>query len=94
MEKVFCATSHTKSIGPAFSKANAGESLWRKFGEDVLDTILLDSNADDDEDDDDNTDGNSNRKRKKVPLWKRKPLRTHFVQIAITSMHQVSFSFS
>lgn len=65
--------------------------LWRKFGEDVLDTILLDASADDDEDDDDNTDGNSNRKRKKVPLWKRKPLRTHFVQISITSMHQVSF---
>ena len=62
--------------------------LWRKWGEDVLDT-LVDAD-DDDDDDDDNTDGNNNRRRKKVPLWKRKPLRTHFVQISITSMHQVS----
>lgn len=61
--------------------------LWRKWGEDVLDSIL-DPHGDDDEDDDDNTDGNNNRRRKKVPLWKRKPMRTHFVQIGVTSMHQ------
>jgi len=60
--------------------------LYRKIGEDVLDSIL-DPDVDDDEDDDDNAD---DKKRKKIPLWKRKPLRTHFVQIGITSMHQVS----
>ncbi|EED92378.1 anaphase promoting complex subunit 10, partial [Thalassiosira pseudonana CCMP1335] len=26
--------------------------------------------------------------RKHVPVWKRKPMRTHFVQLGITSMHQ------
>jgi anaphase-promoting complex subunit 10 len=61
--------------------------LWRKWGEDVLDSIL-DPDGDDDEEDDDNTDGNNNRRRTKVPLWKRKPMRTHFVQIGVTSMHQ------
>lgn len=59
--------------------------LWRKWGEDVLDSIL-DPDGDDD-DDEDNADGNS-RRRQKVPHWKRKPLRTHFVQIGVTSMHQ------
>ena len=62
--------------------------LWRKWGEDVLDSILDPDGDDDDEDDEDNTEGNNNRKRKKVPLWKRKPMRTHFVQIGVTSMHQ------
>mmetsp|Transcript_11420 Transcript_11420/g.17433 ORF Transcript_11420/g.17433 Transcript_11420/m.17433 type:complete len:339 (-) Transcript_11420:2378-3394(-) len=61
--------------------------LWRKWGEDVLDSIL-DPDGDDDEGDEDNADGHSNRRRQKVPHWKRKPLRTHFVQIGVTSMHQ------
>lgn len=58
--------------------------LWRKWGEDVLDSIL-----DPDLDDEDEEDNETNiRRRKKVPVWKRKPLRTHFVQIGVTSMHQ------
>lgn len=55
--------------------------LWRKLGEDVLDNILdPEGGAAEDE----IVDG----RRIKVPLWKRKPMRTHFVQICIQSMHQ------
>ena len=61
--------------------------LWNKWGEDVLDSIL-DPDGDNEEDEEDGTDGSNNRKKKKVPHWKRKPLRTHFVQIGVTSMHQ------
>mmetsp|Transcript_9495 Transcript_9495/g.20158 ORF Transcript_9495/g.20158 Transcript_9495/m.20158 type:complete len:368 (-) Transcript_9495:230-1333(-) len=67
--------------------------LWRKWGEDVLDSILdPDGGDDDDEGDEDEVDSGSSRRKKKrkktVPLWKRKPLRTHFVQIGIPYMHQ------
>ena len=54
--------------------------LWRRWGEDVLDSIL-DPEGDIGGDED-------NRRKHKVPHWKRKPLRTHFVQIGVTSMHQ------
>ena len=54
--------------------------LWRKWGEDVLDNILDPSGATEDE----IVEG----RRMKVPLWKRKPMRTHLVQICILSMHQ------
>ena len=59
--------------------------LWRKWGEDVLDTILDPEAAESDEEDDDEKE---RKKKHHVPLWKRKPLRTHFVQIGIVSMHQ------
>lgn len=64
--------------------------LWRKWGEDVLDAILDPDGGDSDEDAMEE-DGNGERRRRKkhhVPVWKRKPLRTHFVQIGITAMHQ------
>ena len=54
--------------------------LWRKWGEDVLDNILDPGGATEDE----IVEG----RRIKVPLWKRKPMRTHLVQICILSMHQ------
>jgi len=55
--------------------------LWRKWGEDVLDTILdPEGGAIEDE----IVDG----RRTKVPLWKRNPMRTHLVQICVLSMHQ------
>ena len=57
--------------------------LWRKWGEDVLDNIL-DPAMGDEKDDEDTGDG----RRARVPPWKRKPLRTHLVQICILSMHQ------
>lgn len=57
--------------------------LWRKWGEDVLDNIL-DPNGEDREDEEQVVNG----RRTKVPLWKRKPMRTHLVQICILSMHQ------
>jgi len=57
--------------------------LWRKWGEDVLDSILDPDGGEDSDDDDDN-----GRKKHHVPVWKRKPLRTHFVQIGIMAMHQ------
>ena len=56
--------------------------LWRKWGEDVLDNILDPEGVD--RNDDEIVDG----RRLKVPLWKRKPMRTHLVQICIQSMHQ------
>ena len=67
--------------------------LWRKLGEDVLDGILDPEGAesDDENDNDEEMNGNPHRRRKKhhhVPMWKRKPLRTHFVQVGIISMHQ------
>ena len=57
--------------------------LWRKWGEDVLDSIL-DPEGVDSEDEEDG----QMRKKHHVPIWKRKPLRTHFVQIGIHTMHQ------
>ena len=67
--------------------------LWRKWGEDVLDSIMdpEGDNDDDEDDDEEELPGATRRKRRKkkhVPLWKRKPMRTHFVQIGVTSMHQ------
>jgi anaphase-promoting complex subunit 10 len=59
--------------------------LWRKWGEDVLDAILDPDGGDSDDEDDDN---GQRRKKHHVPVWKRKPLRTHFVQIGIMFMHQ------
>mmetsp|Transcript_18762 Transcript_18762/g.39486 ORF Transcript_18762/g.39486 Transcript_18762/m.39486 type:complete len:363 (+) Transcript_18762:63-1151(+) len=59
--------------------------LWRKWGEDVLDN-LMDPDGDNDRMDEEGEGGGRNRT--KVPLWKRKPLRTHLVQICILSMHQ------
>mmetsp|Transcript_4481 Transcript_4481/g.7954 ORF Transcript_4481/g.7954 Transcript_4481/m.7954 type:complete len:352 (+) Transcript_4481:75-1130(+) len=56
--------------------------LWRKWGEDVLDNILDPETGEGAEDE--IVDG----RRTKVPLWKRKPMRTHLVQICILSMHQ------
>jgi anaphase-promoting complex subunit 10 len=75
--------------------------LWRKWGEDVFDNIL-DPHGDDNDDDeeggggettnDGTEDGGGRRKNNKssnrVPLWKRKPMRSHMVQISILSMHQ------
>lgn len=58
--------------------------LWRKWGEDVLDSILDPDGMESDEEED----RDAGRKRHHVPVWKRKPLRTHFVQIGIISMHQ------
>lgn len=58
--------------------------LWRKWGEDVLDNIL-DPEGSEGVEDEIIVDG---RSRTKVPLWKRKPMRTHLVQICILSMHQ------
>jgi anaphase-promoting complex subunit 10 len=58
--------------------------LWRKWGEDVLDSILDPDNESDDEEDNDE----GGRKKHHVPIHKRKPLRTHFVQIGVVSMHQ------
>jgi len=55
--------------------------LWRKWGEDVLDNIL---DPEGEGGEDEIVDG----RRKNVPLWKRKPMRTHLVQICILSMHQ------
>ena len=55
--------------------------LWRKWGEDVLDNIL---DPEGEGAEDEIVDG----RRTKVPLWKRKPMRTHLVQICILSMHQ------
>mmetsp|Transcript_31051 Transcript_31051/g.75053 ORF Transcript_31051/g.75053 Transcript_31051/m.75053 type:complete len:366 (-) Transcript_31051:162-1259(-) len=60
--------------------------LWRKWGEDVLDNIL-DPDGGDGEGADGGADLVEGRKTK-VPLWKRKPMRTHLVQICILSMHQ------
>ncbi|KAL3784640.1 hypothetical protein ACHAWO_009904 [Cyclotella atomus] len=62
--------------------------LWRKWGEDVLDSILDPDGIDNS--DDEELDDNDGMRRKKhhVPIWKRKPLRTHFVQIGVMSMHQ------
>ncbi|KAL7526080.1 hypothetical protein ACHAXR_001305 [Thalassiosira sp. AJA248-18] len=56
--------------------------LWKKWGEDVLDTVL--DPEGEDRADEEFVDG----RRTKVPLWKRKPMRTHLVQICILSMHQ------
>ncbi len=58
--------------------------LWRKWGEDVLDNILDPDLGEEHGADDDVGDG----RRARVPPWKRKPMRTHLVQICILSMHQ------
>jgi anaphase-promoting complex subunit 10 len=55
--------------------------LWRKWGEDVLDTILDPELAEVEDDVGD-------RRKTHVPPWKRKPMRAHLVQISILSMHQ------
>mmetsp|Transcript_37659 Transcript_37659/g.80416 ORF Transcript_37659/g.80416 Transcript_37659/m.80416 type:complete len:357 (+) Transcript_37659:58-1128(+) len=55
--------------------------LWRKWGEDVLDNVL---DPEGETAEDEIVDG----RRTKVPLWKRKPMRTHLVQICILAMHQ------
>ncbi|KAL3797243.1 hypothetical protein HJC23_004535 [Cyclotella cryptica] len=64
--------------------------LWRKWGEDVLDSILDPDGGDSDEDviEEDDDRGRRRRKKHHVPVWKRKPMRTHFVQIGIAAMHQ------
>lgn len=61
--------------------------LWRKWGEDVLDVVLDPDGAESDDAMDEDADGRR-RKKQHVPTWKRKPMRTHFVQVGITSMHQ------
>lgn len=60
--------------------------LWRKWGEDVLDPILDPEGEMDEDDEQQQQEGR--RKKRHVPVWKRKPMRTHFVQLGITSMHQ------
>lgn len=55
--------------------------LWRKWGEDPLDNVLDPEGG---MVEDDAADG----RKAKVPPWRRKPLRTHLVQICIISMHQ------
>lgn len=60
--------------------------LWRKWGEDVLDNVLdPDAATADESKEGDAIDGKG---KNRVPLWKRKPMRTHLVQICILSMHQ------
>jgi len=58
--------------------------LWRKWGEDPLDNVLDPGGGGDLGSEQDE----AARGSKGVPLWKRKPLRTHLVQICILSMHQ------
>lgn len=58
--------------------------LWRKWGEDVLDNILDPELGEENGAEDDVGDG----RRARVPPWRRKPMRTHLVQICILSMHQ------
>ena len=67
--------------------------LWRKWGEDVFDNILDPHGDDEDGAGGGTTNGdeggrNNNHKSNRVPLWKRKPMRTHLLQISILSMHQ------
>ncbi|KAL7551197.1 hypothetical protein ACHAWF_014395 [Thalassiosira exigua] len=60
--------------------------LWRRRGEDVLDGVLDPEGAGGDNDD--AAEGGRGGRRTRVPPWRRKPLRTHLVQICILSMHQ------
>ena len=60
-------------------------TLWRKWGKDMLNSILDPDGGDGNEDSMEEYDDGDRRQRKKhhVPVWKQKPLRTHFVQIVI-----------
>jgi hypothetical protein len=53
--------------------------LWRKWGKDMLNSILDPDGGDGNEDSMEEYDDGERRQRKKhhVPVWKQKPLRTH-----------------